>query len=69
MDWKTLPAAQKNGNTVPGCKVLDGPNPFIEDGPDRYSPHGYVTLEFDGAQCLEVYKDPNGKLLAPPEPL
>lgn len=68
-EWKRLATAQKNGTTVPGCEVLDGPNPFIEDRPERYSPHGYVTLEFDGAQCLEVYKDPAGKLLRPPEAL
>lgn len=40
---------------VPGGLVLDGENPFLEDERDKYGPHGYVALEFDGDRLFETY--------------
>jgi len=57
--WITLPKNDK----APGADVLDGANKFIEDDGARYSPHGYVTLRFDGNECLEDYFDAAGERL------
>lgn len=47
---------------VPAAEVLDGPNPFVTD-PERYSPHGYLTLDFAGPQLFETYYSPDGKIV------
>lgn len=52
-EWRLLPA----NNNAPAAEVLDGPNLFIPGEESRYSPHGFVTLKFDGADCLETYYD------------
>ena len=57
--WITLPKNDK----APGADVLDGANKFIEGDGARYSPHGYVTLRFDGNECLEDYFDAAGERL------
>lgn len=49
-------------NLVPGCQVLDGPNPYIDDGAD-YGPNGYVVLELDGRNLTEVVHDADGTIL------
>jgi hypothetical protein len=55
-EWRILAA---NGN-APAAQVLDGPNLFIPGEEARYSPHGYVTLSFDGPECRETYFDAAG---------
>ncbi len=45
-------------NMVPGGLVLDGPNPFIEGHEAKYGPHGYMTLEFQGQDLIEVVHTP-----------
>ncbi len=62
-EWRTLPA----NNNAPEAQVLDGPNLFIPGEESRYSPHGYVTLEFDGAECRETYLDSAGTVVRPAE--
>jgi hypothetical protein len=44
----------------PGAYVLDGPNEYIVGEEDKYTPHGYVTLLFDGPKLTEYYHDPDG---------
>jgi hypothetical protein len=39
---------------------LDGANPWVPDDPDKYGPHGYVTLEVTGRKITERVHDPNG---------
>ncbi|NDU91856.1 MAG: hypothetical protein G3I10_04505 [Ferrovum sp.] len=51
---------------VPASELLDGPNPFIDDAPsdpDKYGPHGFLTLELDGTAAYETYFDPKGTTL------
>jgi hypothetical protein len=55
-NWVDLPSKPY----VPAAKLLDGPNLWIADDPQRYSPHGYVTLEFEGEQAWETYRTPDG---------
>jgi hypothetical protein len=54
--WKNL----ESKNLVPSAKILDGDNPFIDDGPEDYGPNGYMTLEFDDANLTEVVHMPDG---------
>ncbi|MEZ5404143.1 MAG: metallophosphoesterase [Bryobacteraceae bacterium] len=41
-------------NLVPGGELLAGPNPYVVGHETEYGPHGYVTLELDGARAHEV---------------
>lgn len=50
-------------NNVPACQVLDGANPFVTDGPSRYGPNGYVTLDVQGRKVFEQYCDPTGTVV------
>jgi hypothetical protein len=47
------------GLRIPGGEVLDGPNPYLEDEADKYGPHGYVTLEFEGDRLFETFYTPS----------
>jgi hypothetical protein len=60
--WINL-TAQSSG--VPAAKLLDGPNLWVTEDTKRYSPHGFVTLEFDGDQAWETYYTPNHIALTP----
>jgi len=50
---------------VAPSEVLDGPNLFIPNEESRYSPHGFVTLDFAGAECRERYLDSAGTEVRP----
>jgi hypothetical protein len=45
---------------VPAAVLLDGPNEFITENPDAYSPHGFALLEFEGKKAFETYFSPGG---------
>jgi hypothetical protein len=53
--WVNLPTAPH----APAAKVLDGPNLWITEDPLKYSPHGFMTLDFDGANVYETYHAPD----------
>src|SRR5262249_47070296 len=40
-------------NDSPSSLVLDGPNPDIKGEEEKFVPHGYMTLEFDGPKLTE----------------
>ena len=48
-------------NLLPGGLVLDGPNEFIKGKEKKYLPHGYMSLEFDGPNLVEVVHTPRGE--------
>ena len=48
---------------TPSCLILDGPNPYIPEKPNKYLPHGYATLQFDGDRLLEVIHLADGRVL------
>jgi hypothetical protein len=54
--WVKLPAKPY----APAAQVLDGPNFWVTENPMAYSPHGYLTLDFDGADVWETYHAPDG---------
>jgi hypothetical protein len=44
---------------APRARLLDGPNFWITQAPDQFSPHGYAFLQFDGDTASEIYRLPN----------
>jgi hypothetical protein len=56
MAWKRLNA----GYDSPGCIVLDGPNEFVKGEEQKFGPHGYLTLEFNGPELVERVHLPEG---------
>ena len=53
--WLILPAQPQ----APKAQLLDGPNFWIPQDPEGFSPHGYVVLDFDGPSVSETYRVPN----------
>lgn len=49
--------------TAPGGLVLDGPNPYVGSGANKYGPHGYATLQFAGPIMTERVHAPDGTIL------
>jgi hypothetical protein len=47
--WKRLSATLDS----PSCLVLDGPNADIKGEEEKFVPHGFMTLEFDGPTLTE----------------
>jgi Calcineurin-like phosphoesterase len=56
VSWKRLSADANS----PSCLVLDGPNPLITGEEQKFGPHGYLTLEFDGPHLTERVHLPHG---------
>jgi hypothetical protein len=54
--WKRLAA----NSVSPSCLVLDGPNPLVKDEEEKFGPHGYLTLDFDGPHLTERVHLPDG---------
>jgi hypothetical protein len=47
--WKRLSATDDS----PACLALDGPNLDIPERQDKFVPHGFMTIELDGAALTE----------------
>ena len=54
--WKRLLAIPD----APSCLVLDGPNPLVKGEEQKFGPHGYLTLDFDGPNLIERVHLPDG---------
>jgi hypothetical protein len=54
--WKRLAPTEE----APSCLVLDGPNPLVKGEEEKFGPHGYLTLEFDGPILIERVHLPDG---------
>jgi Calcineurin-like phosphoesterase len=52
-----------DGDLTPSCLILDGPNPYITEKPNKYLPHGYASLKIDGDRLCETIHLPNGDVL------
>jgi hypothetical protein len=55
--WKRLAANAE----APSCLVLDGPNPLVKGEEQKFGPHGYLTLQFEGPNLFERVHLPEGK--------
>lgn len=63
-DWRR--AASKldgNGNRVPPALVLEGPNPYLGEEADDFTPHGYGVLTLDGPRLREQVLDADGEVI------
>jgi hypothetical protein len=49
VSWKRLSKTEDS----PSCLVLDGPNQFIEGEEEKFGPHGFMTLDFNGPVLTE----------------
>jgi hypothetical protein len=54
--WKRLSAS----DDAPSCLVLDGRNPSIKNEEEKFGPHGYLTLKFNGPELVERVHLPDG---------
>jgi calcineurin-like phosphoesterase family protein len=54
--WKRMSQTDES----PACLVLDGPNPDIVGEEEKFVPHSFVTLEFNGPTLTEKVLLPNG---------
>ena len=56
ISWKRL----SDTADAPSCLVLDGANDLIKGEEEKFGPHGYLTLEFDGPNLIERVHLPDG---------
>jgi hypothetical protein len=47
--WKRLGETKDS----PACLVLDGPNRDVKGEEEKFVPHGFMTLEFNGPSMVE----------------
>jgi hypothetical protein len=62
-EWRRSKAQSKEGNLLPDVVVLEGPNEYIKDEEDKFSPHGYAVLNFDGPSLTEQVLNPKGQVI------
>ena len=53
--WLILPEQPQ----APKAQLLDGPNFWVPQDTEGFSPHGWVVLDFDGDTVWETYRVPN----------
>lgn len=54
--WKRLSATAD----APSSLVLDGRNPLVKGEEEKFGPHGYLTLDFNGPELIERVHLPDG---------
>jgi hypothetical protein len=54
--WRRLSASTE----APPSLVLDGSNPLVKGEEEKFGPHGYLTLDFDGPNMIERVHLPDG---------
>jgi hypothetical protein len=62
-DWRRSPAQTRGGSSLPSAVVLEGRNEFITGEEDKFSPHGYAVLTFDGPTLKEQVLDTAGRVI------
>lgn len=62
-DWRTVAPCEREGNQLPGAVVLEGRNDLIPGEEDKFTPHGYAVLTFDGPNLLEEIRDARGRVI------
>lgn len=62
-DWRLCAAQTIQGNPLSQAMVLEGHNEFIVGEEDKFSPHGYAVLSFDGPHLTEQVLNPLGEVI------
>jgi Calcineurin-like phosphoesterase len=57
--WRIFPGDGK----VPRARVLDDPNPFVPEKPERYGAQGFASLALDGPSLTERVHRPDGTVI------
>lgn len=62
-DWRSCAALTVDGNPLPSAVVLEGRNEYIIGEEDKFSPHGYAVLTFDGPHLKEEVRSATGAII------
>ena len=62
-DWRRAAGTNIGGLVLPSALVLEGRNEFIVGEEEKFSPHGYAILTFEGAKLKEQLMDPKGQVI------
>jgi Calcineurin-like phosphoesterase len=62
-DWRFHAPITVEGVRLARAAVLEGPNEFIVGEEEKFTPHGYAVLNFDGAHLEEEIRSPTGQVI------
>ncbi|MBN8987926.1 MAG: metallophosphoesterase [Rhizobiales bacterium] len=62
-DWRVCAEKTVGSNVLSRAVVLEGPNPFITGEEEKFTPHGFSVLEFDGPHLHEDVRDAKGAVI------
>jgi hypothetical protein len=62
-DWRVCPPTSVAGHRLSRAVVLEGSNEFILGEEEKFLPHGYAVLNFDGAYLEEEIRSATGKVI------
>jgi hypothetical protein len=62
-DWRVCAPLTVEGNPLPRAVVLEGRNELIIGEEDKFTPHGYAVLNFDGERLLEEVRSATGSVI------
>jgi hypothetical protein len=64
-DWRQAPEKLDDAGQrlAPRSLVLEGPNPYLGDEREDFTPHGYAVLVVDGPHLIEQVMDPTGNVI------
>ena len=61
--WRFHAPITVEGVRLARAAVLEGPNEFIVGEEEKFTPHGYAVLNFDGAHLEEEIRSPTGQVI------
>lgn len=62
-DWRRSVPQVRDGNALPSAVVLEGRNEDILGEEDKFTPHGYAVLTFDGPKLREQILNASGEVI------
>lgn len=62
-DWRICPPTSVEGHRLSRAVVLEGPNQFIPGEEEKFLPHGYAVLKFDGTHLEEEVRSATGQVI------
>jgi hypothetical protein len=62
-DWRVCAEKTVGSNVLSRAVVLEGPNPFITGEEEKFTPHGFSVLEFDGPHLREDVRNAQGAVI------
>jgi len=62
-DWRFCAPTTVEGIRLARAAVLEGPNQFIVGEEEKFTPHGYAVLNFDGAHLEEEIRSATGQVI------